>query len=895
MIRHSIAALLFFFTFPQTADAQSNLRLPKLVGDNMVIQRDTRVKLWGWADAHEKVKIKFRGKSLSATADADGAWQVMMPATKAGGPHTMTITGRDTTITIRDILVGDVWLCAGQSNMVHYLELHQDRYAAEVVAADFPQIRQFTVPTRPVLEGPADDLPSGEWITATRDNILRFSVVAYFFAKQLHEEYGIPIGIINASVGGTPIESWTSEEGLQAFPDMIRTVTSNKDTARVNGINRNAAQQRRALDANRPPDQGLEGPLPWHDPAFKPEGWQTISIPGYWEDQGVQDLDGIVWYRREIDVPASMTDKTVRLSLGRIVDADQVYVNGVQVGNKTYQYPQRRYDIAPGILKPGRNIIVVRVTNYGGKGGFVPAKPYYLAVAGDTIDLTGYWHYKVGSAFPRQRYVYSINVQNQPTACYNGMLAPVVPFAVKGFVWYQGESNAGRPETYEALQRALIRDWRKQWGNLPFLFVQLPNFMEATYHPTESNWAALRDAQRRALSEPNTAMAVAIELGEWNDIHPGNKKPIGDRLALAARKLAYGDNIVYSGPLFRSATAEGNKVRITFDHVGTGLVAGEGGQVGEIALAGIDRKFVWASAKIENNTVVASSDEVPYPVYVRYAWADNPVDPNLSNKEGLPASPFEGQIEGTRELWFGKKAAVVLTYDDALDGHLDRVIPALNERGFKGSFYLSAAFPGSTNRIADWKRAAREGHELGNHTLFHPCASGPGREWVSPSNDLKRYTTDEIVREVNTTNAFLEALDGKKERTFAYTCGDTETGEGSFIEAIRDQFISMRGTSPRLNLVDSMDLANLNCFVVDNNNADQLIAWADQARKENALLIVLFHGVGGGHPINVDLDKHNKFLDYLKEHAGDFWVTTQLDATKHYIEKSESAVSRVSK
>jgi sialate O-acetylesterase len=893
MMRRSLSVLSLLFIFLQSFPLQAGVRLPKLVSDSMVIQRDTKVRIWGWADANEKIRIRFRGRSLSTTANAEGEWQVWMPATRAGGPYNMTITGRDTTITIRDILVGDVWLCSGQSNMVHYLELHQDRYAADIAEANYPQIRQFTVPTRAALEGPANDLPSGNWITATKGNILRFSVVAYFFAKKLYEEYGIPMGLINASVGGTPIESWTSEDGLRQFPDITRRINLNKDTARVNQINRTAAQKRRELDTLRPPDKGLHGPVHWYDPRFEPEGWHAISIPGYWEDQGIRNLDGIVWYRREIDVPASMTDKTVRLSLGRIVDADQVYINGVLVGNKTYQYPQRRYDIVPGVLKSGKNVITVRVTNYGGKGGFVPDKPYYLAVAGDTIDLTGYWKYEVGSAFPRLRSPQGINVQNQPTASFNAMLAPIVPFALKGFIWYQGESDADHPETYEALQRALIRDWRSRWGNLPFLFVQLPNFMEVTYQPSESNWAALRDAQRRTLSEPNTAMAVAIDLGEWNDIHPGNKKPVGERLALAAQKIAYGDNVVYSGPLFHSATADGNKVRITFDHIGTGLMAGTNGEVQGIALAGTDKEFVWADAYIEGNAVVAKADGISYPVYVRYAWADNPVGANLRNKEGLPASPFEGQVEGTDELWYGKKAAVVLTYDDALDVHLDNVIPALNARGFKGSFYLSAAFPGSKNRIADWRRAAREGHELGNHTLFHPC-DGSGRSWVSPMNDLSRYTTEEIVREIDMTNTFLEAIDGKKERTFAYTCGDTKTGEGSFSEAIRDQFVAMRGVRPRLNRADSLDLANINCYGVDNNNADHLISWAEQAHKEHALLVILFHGVGGGHDINVDLDKHNKFLDYLKENEDAFWVTTLLEASKHWMQKSSSAISHTS-
>ena len=367
-------------------------------------------------------------------------------------------------------------------------------------------------------------------------------------------------------------------------------------------------------------------------------------MPGFWEDQGIKDLNGVVWYRREIDIPASMTGKPAKVFLGRIVDADELYINGKLVGRTTYQYPQRRYRVPADVLKAGKNIFVVRVTNQGGKGGFVPDKPYAIFAGADTVDLKGTWQYKVGTAYrPVRGGVFGgISAQNQPTALYNAMVAPEIKYAIKGFCWYQGESNAGKPQEYADLQTALIKDWRVKWnqGTLPFLYVQLPGFMEYNYLPSESNWAVLRESQLKALSEPNTAMVVAIDLGEWNDIHPDNKKDVGERLALAALKTTYGEEVVYSGPLYQSASVEGDKIVVSFTHTGSGLMSNDGEELSEFAIAGSDKKFVWAQAKIENGKVVVWSDEVPAPLYVRYAWADNPVNPNLYNAEGLPSSPF---------------------------------------------------------------------------------------------------------------------------------------------------------------------------------------------------------------------------------------------------------------
>jgi sialate O-acetylesterase len=620
----------------------AQVRLPRLVRDSMVMQRDTPLKLWGWASKNERVTVSIQGKKYKTAAGNDGRWAVTINPLKAGGPHTIDIVATNT-ITLKNVLFGDVWLCAGQSNMVHYLELHKERYADDIAKANYPEIRNFTVPTATNLQKPEEDLPRGNWKSANPNDVKRFGVVAYFFARDLYERYRVPIGIINASVGGTPIEAWTSEAGLKEFSDIIATLQQNKDTAYVNPINRAAQASNVAWNRRKVVDKGLTESVRWYDTTYVPKDWHTINVPGYWEDQGVRDLDGTVWYRHELNLPATSKGQPAKISLGRIVDADFLYVNGVLVGNTGYQYPQRRYAVPANILKTGKNILVVRVLNSGGKGGFVPDKPYVLFVNNESFDLKGYWQYKVGEVYDKREPVRSISAQNQPAALFNGMIAPLTNYAIKGILWYQGESNAGQPALYQQLLPTLIRDWRNQWQQptTPFLYAQLPNFMEVNYLPSESNWAQLRESQRKALRESNTAMAVTIDLGEWNDIHPGNKKPIGDRLALAARQLAYGEkNLVYSGPLFESARIDGQKIVLSFTHVGSGLIAYDGEPLQQFAIAGEDKKFVWAKAVIENNTVLVSHDAIVSPKFVRYAWADNPQGANLYNKEGLPASPF---------------------------------------------------------------------------------------------------------------------------------------------------------------------------------------------------------------------------------------------------------------
>ncbi|MCP9753492.1 sialate O-acetylesterase [Ferruginibacter sp. HRS2-29] len=640
-MKKTLTPLLLYILLLAYMPLSAQVRLPALVKDFMILQRDHKVNIWGWASPKEKITIRFQQKNYKTTTGTDGKWLVILPPMKAGGPYTMDITGKNK-ISLKEILIGDVWFCSGQSNMVHQLNIHDVTYAGEIATANYPQIRQFWIPTLTSLTGPQADLPSGNWKAAVGQDVRPFSAVAYFFAKDLFETYHVPVGIINASVGGTPIEAWISEEGLKDFSSLQTTLQKNKDTAYVNSTNSKTFAGNRT--GFRQQDKGLLASPKWFETAYVPKGWHSINVPGYWEDQGVKDLNGVVWYRKEIDIPASMTGKRARVFLGRIVDADVLYINGKQVGSTTYMYPQRRYDIAPDVLKAGKNIFVVRVTNNNGKGGFVPDKPYCIFAGKDTVDLKGTWEYKTGEVYMPASGGFGggIAAQNQPAALYNAMVAPEINYTIKGFVWYQGEANTGRAEAYKKLQPAQIADWRNKWkqGDLPFLYVQLPGFMDYNYLPSESQWAQLREAQLQSLSVANTAMAVAIDLGEWNDIHPDNKKDVGKRLALAAKKIAYHEDIVYSGPLFQSATVEGNKIIVSFTNTGSGLITNDGEAPAEFAIAGADKKFVWAKATIEGNKIIVSADQVTNPMYVRYAWADNPVNPDLYNKEGLPASPF---------------------------------------------------------------------------------------------------------------------------------------------------------------------------------------------------------------------------------------------------------------
>lgn len=616
------------------------VRLPRLISDGMVVQRDVPVRVWGWADAGEKVTVTFAGERGSAAADAEGRWEVTLEPMGAGGPFEIEVKG-DNRIVIRDVLVGDVWVCSGQSNMELMMERVRDTYADVIAGCSNPRIRHYEVPDRYDFQMPREDLEGGKWEAANPESVLKFTAVGYFFARELYEKHGVPVGLINASLGGSPAQAWLSGEALGEFPSHIAVAKQYRNDAYVKSvIDRNNAISREWYGRLDRFDEGLAGGTKWFDPACDMSGWDSMDVPGYWAKGKLGALNGAVWFRRDFEVPAEMVDQQARLELGCIVDSDKVYVNGTLAGTTGYRYPPRRYDIEPGVLKEGRNTIVVRVISASGEGGFVEDKPYQLTAGGRTVDLSGAWKYRLGAVMePLPGEVF---VRWQPAGLYNGMIAPLTKMPIKGVTWYQGESNTANPAEYESLFGAVITDWRAKWGQgeFPFLYVQLANFMETKAEPTESSWALVRDAQRKALALKNTGMAVAIDLGEWNDIHPVNKRDVGRRLALAAERIAYGDSsVVYSGPIYRSMRIEGNKAVLSFGHVGRGLVC-RGGELKSFAVAGADGRFVWAKAEIRGDEIVVWSDEIDTPAAVRYAWADNPEGANLYNKEGLPASPF---------------------------------------------------------------------------------------------------------------------------------------------------------------------------------------------------------------------------------------------------------------
>lgn len=865
-------------------EAKAQVKLPALIRDSMVLQRNDTIRIYGWASPGEKISVKFNRKNYSTRAGADGQWKVNLAPMKAGGPYTMEIRGRNQ-IVLKDILIGDVFLCSGQSNMVHQLRLHQTRYDSEIREANFPMIRNFTIPNAAMLNDPAHDLAGGHWKSANPRDVMEFSVVAYFFALDLYQRYKIPIGIINASVGGTPIEAWMSEEAIKDLPSVDAVLQKNKDTGYVNQLSRDAA----AKNALLPPveDEGMNRPVKWYEEANTSQDWQQMMVPGYWEDQGLKNLDGIVWFRKTVTLTKDFVNQPALLSLGRIVDADEAYVNGKPAGRTTYQYPQRRYELPPGMLREGKNTITVRITNYNGKGGWVPDKPYFIANAKDTVELTGNWQYRIGDVFEtNMQWQGGLNTSNQPAALFKGMLSPVTRYPIKAALWYQGESNTHNADQYGKLMKALISDWRKQWKKeLPFLFVQLPNFNEKEFGAVESNWARLRDEQRKTLEIPGTAMAVAIDLGEWNDIHPGNKKDVGLRLALAARSLVYGEiNGVYSGPLPQSAKQVDNQLHIRFSSTGSGLVTRDGQAPGSLFIAGADRKFLPAQSKIENDVLVLWHPQLSNPVYARYAWADNPSHANLYNREGLPASPFEIKVEAPFNAslpWNHKKAAVVLSYDDALHVHLTNVIPALDRTSLKGTFYLSDYFGGLKDQLRGWRQAALRGHELGNHTMFHPCdGSLPGRSWVNADYDLDKYSIKRINDEISAMNNLLFTLDGRQQRTFAFPCADTKIKGIPYLNA-QHGFLAARNVRHEMPTIDVVNLNDLPSYGVNGETGEQLISLVKEAIEKKRLLIFLFHGVGGEHSLNVSLEAHQALLDFLNKNQEDVWVATAAELAEY--------------
>ena len=638
--------LLVFIFISEITSGQ--IRLPKLISDGMVLQRDVKIKIWGWAAKDEKVSVHFINSNYNTTADDKGNWSILLPKLKAGGPFEMHVDASNS-ITIHDIMIGDVWVCSGQSNMELPMRRVSWNYPGEIEHSENRYIRQFLVPDKYNFNNPQKDFISGNWLSANPENTPEFSAVAYFFGKYLYEKYKVPVGLINSALGGSPVESWISEDTLKKFPAYYNEAQMYKDSSLIQKVE--AADNARSYawySLLRKEDDGYKdsGHI-WYDTSLNTSNWSTMKVPGYWGDTKPGNVNGVVWFRKKIVIPPSLAGKSAELILGRIVDADSTFINGVFVGTVSYQYPPRRYNIPAGLLREGENTIVVRVISNSGRGGFVPDKEYDIVVprgssaGNDSINVEGEWKFHLGAEMPPL--MSQTFIRWKPLGLYNAMIAPLLNYSIKGVIWYQGESNADRFQDYRRLFTAMINDWRSKWneGDFPVLFVQLPNFMEPEKQPSENTWAYLREAQLKTLSVPNTGMAVTIDIGEWNDIHPLDKKDVGMRLFLAAEKAAYhNDSIIYSGPIYKSMKIEDNKIVLTFTNTGKGLIVKGGNELKDFAIAGADKHFVWAKAKIEDGKVVVWNYSISNPIAVRYAWAGNPEGANLYNKEGLPASPF---------------------------------------------------------------------------------------------------------------------------------------------------------------------------------------------------------------------------------------------------------------
>ncbi|HWS89589.1 MAG TPA: sialate O-acetylesterase [Pyrinomonadaceae bacterium] len=635
--------------------ARGDVRVPSLVGDNMVLQQGRKVRLWGWAEPGERVTVTFRGEKSAATADARGRWEVFTGPHKAGGPFELTVAGRNT-LAFRNVLVGEVWVCSGQSNMEWSL-VNAQGGAKEAEAADYPFIRLFTVAKKTSAD-PLDNV-EGRWVVTTPKEAAQFSAVGYFFGRELHKRLGVPVGLIHTSWGGTPAEAWTSRAALAADPTLKPILERyDKELTDVPRLQREY-ERAQAEWASKyvMADPGNKGePAGYARPGQDPAGWKRMLLPQLWETVGL-DVDGVVWFRRDVEVPAAWAGKDLTLKLGAIDDFDTTYFNGVRVGSTGTDTPNawivaRRYRVPGSLVRAGRNTLAVRVFDRVGGGGFgggeMSLAPEASAAKEGGVALSGEWFYKEEATVPsrdidwtKQPQPPGAANQNNPTVLYNAMLAPLTPYAVRGAIWYQGESNAGRAHQYRVLFPAMIRDWRAAWGvgDFPFYFVQLANWKARPQDSIDSEWAELREAQTLTLkAAPNTGMAVAIDIGDPDDIHPRNKLDVGLRLARWALADTYGLKLEKSGPLYDTYKVEGDRVRVSFKHAG-GLRTRDGGPPAGFYVAGADRKFVPAEARIEKDAVVVRSKDVPSPVAVRYAWADNPTA-NLYNADGLPASPF---------------------------------------------------------------------------------------------------------------------------------------------------------------------------------------------------------------------------------------------------------------
>jgi len=626
------------------------MKLSALISDGMVLQRGAKCCIWGTSKKNRQVKVTFLDETYLTCANEQGEWEITLLNMQHGGPYVMEIDDGEK-YRIKDILIGDVWLLGGQSNMELPIKRTLDLYEEEIKEVEDSRIRIFQVPQKYDFNGPIMELEGGSWRSVSAENILDFSAVGYFFGKELEAVQGIPIGLLQTAVGGTPAEAWISEGSLLKLGGYEQELEKNKDSGYIHNTTQTESRQSNEwFQKLQKSDPGLQGQN-WYDPDFVTEDWQIIRIPQMFQKNDLKKWTGSLWFCKEFtlteeslrqlkeEAEAAKKPLLARVRLGTLIDSDDTYINGELIGSTGYKYPPRKYDFPIQFLKAGKNVITIRLIVNCGEGGFVPDKKYLLQAGSLTVDLSGEWKFQYGGA--ADPLPVTTFFQYKPSGVYYGMLYPLRKYSILGAAFYQGESNTGKPDNYEKLFKILIQDWRSLWKKeFPFLYVQLANYGEYQKGYKDTGWAAIREAQRKCLSIKNTAMAVAIDTGEYNDLHPLNKKTIGFRLALCARKISYGEAIVCSGPLIDKKVITPEGIRLFFTEIGSGLVS-KRGELRNFSIAGEDNKFIPASAVIETeNTLLVFSEEMKEPRYVRYAWEDNTEEVNFYNREGLPASPF---------------------------------------------------------------------------------------------------------------------------------------------------------------------------------------------------------------------------------------------------------------
>jgi sialate O-acetylesterase len=638
------------------ASARAEVQVDPLVGEHMVVQRDRPLRVAGTAAPGEGVTATIAAAKAATTADANGRWSVTLPPLTAGGPYTLKIRGATNALTFTDVWAGEVWVASGQSNME--FPLQRSKGGADQAVLGCSGLRLFTVANPPAAT-PATKV-GGEWRACDAASAAAFSAAAFHFGRELHRALGLPVGIVEAALGGTPAEAWTPREALRAEPTLAPMVEALDRAMTDTALHDELAKKLAAWEEqNFHQDQANRGEKAGWARAGGGK-WETMELPQLWETAGLA-IDGAIWFRREVTVPETWLGGDLALSLGAVDDFDVTYWNGERVGATGAETPQywsapRHYKIPGRLVKAGRNVLAVRVFDHVGNGGFAgaPAQMNLRRVADDgdeaAVPLAGKWSYKVErklkpavADWNTRPKLLGTDDPTSPTVLWNALVAPYAGRPIAGVIWYQGESNAERAAQYRTLFPLMIRAWRTAWNDskLPFLFVQLPNFEEKQpkQPPGESAWAELREAQAQALREPRTAMAVTLDIGDAHDIHPREKQEVGRRLALAALKLVYGRDVIASGPTFTAAVRDGKTIKVRFTNVASGLTTADGAAPRGFLIAGADRIWKTAEARIEGGNVIVSNAEIADPVAVRYGWGNDPAA-TLRSQADLPAAPF---------------------------------------------------------------------------------------------------------------------------------------------------------------------------------------------------------------------------------------------------------------